>query len=74
MLFVAAEKDELCPTDIIRKAAAEAPNAKLSIHDSTHFDIYMGENLQVRNRERVWTVALTTLYLAGSAEMDKLRN
>lgn len=48
ILFVAAEKDTLCPADSVRAAVAEAPNAKLSIHDVTHFEIYLGDTLQVR--------------------------
>lgn len=47
ILFVAAEKDALCPADSVRAAVAIAPNAKLSIHDVTHFEIYLGDTLQV---------------------------
>lgn len=47
ILFVAAEKDELCPADIVRKAVSEAQDASLSIHDNTHFEIYLGDVLEV---------------------------
>lgn len=46
ILFVAAEKDELCPADIVRKAVSEAQDASLSIHDNTHFEIYLGDVLE----------------------------
>lgn len=46
ILFVAAEKDTLCPADSVRAAVALAPDAKLSIHDVTHFEIYLGDTLQ----------------------------
>lgn len=52
ILFIAAEHDQLCPVGTVREAATEAINAKLSIHDKTHFDIYLGETLQVT--ERLW--------------------
>lgn len=51
ILFVAAEKDTLCPADSVRAAVALAPDAKLSIHDVTHFEIYLGDTLQVKMRE-----------------------
>ncbi|CAM9775419.1 unnamed protein product [Ectocarpus fasciculatus] len=46
ILFIAAEHDQLCPVGTVREAAEQAINAKLSIHDKTHFDIYLGETLQ----------------------------
>lgn len=48
VLFVAARKDQLCPADTVQKAADEAPRGKISIHDVTHFEIYLGDTLQVR--------------------------
>lgn len=50
ILFIAAEHDQLCPVGTVREAAAQAINAKLSVHDKTHFDIYLGETLQVTKR------------------------
>lgn len=47
ILFVAGERDDLCPAEIVREAATKAPNAKLSIHDVSHFDIYLEKTLQV---------------------------
>ncbi|CAN0106617.1 unnamed protein product [Ascophyllum nodosum] len=47
ILFVGAEKDELCPADTVREAAKLVPDAKLSIHNVTHFDIYLGDALQI---------------------------
>ncbi|CAN0425250.1 unnamed protein product [Ectocarpus sp. 13 AM-2016] len=52
ILFIAAEHDQLCPVGTVREAAAQAINAKLSIHNKTHFDIYLGETLQVTVRLR----------------------
>ncbi|CAM9554734.1 unnamed protein product, partial [Hapterophycus canaliculatus] len=46
ILFIAAEHDHLCPADTVRKAVTLAPNASLSVHDKTHFDIYLGETLE----------------------------
>lgn len=50
ILFVAAEYDEQCPADKVREAVAQAHDAKLSLHYNTHFDMYLGETLQVSCR------------------------
>ena len=50
---MAAEYDEQCPADKVREAAAQAHDAKLSLHYNTHFDMYLGETFQVSCR-RIW--------------------
>lgn len=48
---MAAEHDEQCPAAKVREAAALAKNAKLSVLNNTHFDMYLGETLEVRYRQ-----------------------
>lgn len=47
ILFIAGEKDELCPLKTVQEAAAKAPNARLSTHQGAHFDLYLAETLKV---------------------------
>lgn len=47
ILFVAAEYDQQCPADKVREAVAQSHDAKLSLHHNTHFDMYIGETLEV---------------------------
>lgn len=47
ILFVAAEYDQQCPADKVREAVDLAHDAKLSLHYNTHFDMYLGETLEV---------------------------
>jgi uncharacterized protein len=44
-MFVAAEKDDLVPVELVRRAHAEAPAAKkrLFVLDVGHFDLYIGD-------------------------------
>ncbi|CAM9563183.1 unnamed protein product [Ectocarpus fasciculatus] len=45
ILCIAAEHDQLCPVGTVREAAEQAINTKLSIHDKTHSNIYLGGTL-----------------------------
>lgn len=52
ILFVAAEYDQQCPADKVREAVAMAEDAKLSLHNNTHFDMYLGDTLKVRTAQQ----------------------
>ncbi|CAN0385177.1 unnamed protein product [Pylaiella littoralis] len=51
ILFVAAEHDEQCPAEKVREATAMANNAQLSVHNNTHFDMYLGDTLKAILKE-----------------------
>jgi len=53
ILFVAAEKDTLCPLSTIERAAKTAKKAKLLKDDLGHFEYYNGANFEKSVKEHV---------------------
>lgn len=53
VLFVAATQDSLCPIEFVRDAAAAAPKGELVEVNTTHFDLYQGENFDKITSEMV---------------------
>lgn len=53
ILFVAATQDSLCPIEFVRQAAETAPLGKLLEVNTTHFDLYRGENFERISTEMV---------------------
>jgi pimeloyl-ACP methyl ester carboxylesterase len=43
VLMVVATKDELCPLEVARRAAAGNPRLRLVEKHAGHFDVYVGE-------------------------------
>jgi pimeloyl-ACP methyl ester carboxylesterase len=46
ILFVAGSRDQLCPSNLVRQAAEEAPHGEYFEVESAHFDLYMGDNFK----------------------------
>jgi pimeloyl-ACP methyl ester carboxylesterase len=46
ILFVTATQDTLCPAESVRSAAELAPKGQLLEVNTTHFDLYQGENFE----------------------------
>lgn len=53
ILFVTATKDTLCPAESVRSAAALAQKGHLLELNTTHFDLYTGENFENISAEMV---------------------
>lgn len=53
VLFVAATQDSLCPIEFVREAAAAAPKGELMEVNTTHFELYQGENFEMITTEMV---------------------
>lgn len=45
VLFAGANKDTLCPMDVIKKAAALTPNAELYAADCDHFELFTPQHM-----------------------------
>lgn len=53
VLFVAATQDSLCPIEFVREAAAAAPKGELMEVNTTHFELYQGQNFEMITTEMV---------------------
>lgn len=61
ILFVAATDDNLCPIEYVRNAAELAQEGELLEVNTTHFDLYQGENF-AKITERMVEFAFDALY------------
>jgi pimeloyl-ACP methyl ester carboxylesterase len=45
VLFMGANKDSLCPMDVIKRAVALTPNAELYAVDCDHFELFTPQHM-----------------------------